>query len=59
MILNMKTGQLKKERDCNIIHVNPAIDSARKHPFIEKKVEQANKTLRQVGLPIDLNTPAH
>ncbi len=34
--------------------VNATIDENKKHPYLEQKLEEANKVLKRVGLPKEL-----
>ena len=47
----MKTIEKILSSSSGKIIVNKAIDENKKHPLIEKKLEEANRILKKVGLP--------
>lgn len=51
-----KTHQqmLIKNNKTAVVELDSTIDEKQKHAFIEKKVAQATKTLKRVGLPKEL-----
>ncbi|WP_157607679.1 hypothetical protein [Runella limosa] len=45
---------LIKNNKTAVVELDSTIDEKQKHAFIEKKVAQATKTLKRVGLPKEL-----
>ena len=48
----MKTVvRVTKLKSLNKMKINPAINESQKHPYLEKKLKNANTLLKKAGLP--------